>query len=250
MSLLSSKPVHLFVSANSLSLHSKGETISVDLTVDPQGSLDVSALISAVPTAMKKLKGKVLMSVSPYWVRHFCVPWQEQVFAEDDWQALAAQTLNSRFGVQSEQYRIVLSHQGYKQPVVAMAMPLTLLTQLEELAENMNWQLEAIESAFVSLVTTSKKTWKSQQRLLMVGAERALFAESKNGIWQRFSQAPIDAAQQSEQLKALIKQAAPFSDEMQFELILHYADAAARLDVDAHILKASWLSETGHEVVA
>lgn len=192
----------------------RGKKHSLTLPFERPGHIDFAALAALLPEPMQKLAGrKIKIILSNSWVRYLVVPWQQHVYAQKDWLALAQNLMRERYGARSADWDVQISMQGYRQPVLAAAIDRQLAEGLDRLAEQHRWQLQGIEPAFAALVNRYPRHWRGDSWLMIVEQNRLLLAESKAGVWQRFSTMLSSPDMLDQHALMLVQQARQFNPD-------------------------------------
>ncbi len=244
----------LLLGEKTLTMSRRGKVHSVLLPMERPEHIDFTALQAALPVEMQKLGGhKLRIILANYWVRYLVVPWQPHVYAHRDWLALAQNRLRERYGARAADWDVQISMQGYRQPILAVAIDKALAEGLDRLAELNRWQIEAIEPAFAALVNRYPRHWRGDSWLMMADHNRVLLAESSGGIWQRFSLMLSTPDMLTQHAMTLVQQARQFNpDNRKRRLYLYRGNTMPKQDfiedMDIRLLAADWLkSAAGQE---
>lgn len=245
------EPERLVLGENSLTLHRRGKLHSQPLPFERQEHIDFDALAASLPLQMQKLAGrKLTIILANCWARYLIVPWQEHIYSHRDWEALAQNKMRERYGAKAADWRIQISLQGFGQPALAVAVDTQLAEGLDRLADQYRWQVQAIEPAFAAVVNHNPRHWRGDSWLLMVEHNRLLLAESKSGVWQRFSTMLSSPDMLEQHAVMLVQQARQFNPESQKQRL--FLSRSGKLpdqdfikDIDIRLLPTDWLSSEG-----
>lgn len=242
------EPERLMLGDESLTLHHRGKLHSQPLPFERPEQIDFDALAAALPTPMQKLAGrKLTIILANSWVRYLIVPWQEHVYAHKDWLALAQNRMRERYGPKSAAWDVQISMQGYRHPVVAVAIDKQLSEGLDRLAGQQRWQVQGIEPAFAVLVNQYPRHWRGESWCLMAEHNRLLLAESKAGVWQRFSSMVSSPGMMEQHALMLVQQARQFNPETRKRRLFlarstTFPSEDFIKDIDIRLLPADWLA--------
>ena len=126
---------------------------------------------------------KVRIILSNNMVRYAVLPWQSDIYSQQDWQSLAENHLRNVYGAMVDSWRVNVAMQGYGNPLIVSAIDQGLLLRLEGIAQKFNWQIDAVEPALMTVFNQYSIQLKSNDYLLMVEPQRVLLAEMDgNGI--------------------------------------------------------------------
>ncbi len=238
----------LILGEQSLSLRRRGKHISASLSFVGPEQIDFDLLSASLPEAMHKLRDrKIRIVLANNWVRYLTLSWIPHLYGHKDWLTVAQNQMRERYGAKADNWQVKVHFQGYGQSVIAAAIDRQLAEGLDRLAEQHRWQVDTIEPAFASLVNQYPRYWRGDSWLLMAEHHRLLLAESKSGIWQRFSLMLSSPQTITQHAQTLIQQARQFSQEQHSpRLYLYRSDSAPAQDfiedMKVRILAADWLS--------
>lgn len=245
----------LILGENMVTWYRRGKQHSISLPFNGPEQIDFDAFAAALPNSFQKLHGRKLKVIlSNHWVRYLVVPWQEHVFAQKDWLALAQNRFREQFGAKAAGWDVEISLQGYGRPVLAVATNRQMSEGLDYLADLYRWQLQATEPAFASLVNNFPRHWRGDKWLLMADNNHLLLAESKAGIWERFSSMMSSAEMMEENAMMLVQQARQFNPEIRKRSLYLFRNADLPSDnfihdMDIRLLTADWLKQEKAETL-
>lgn len=240
------EPKRLLLDEKQLCFLQRGKTQKVSLPVEQADHIDFDAMQAALPPELGKLSGqKLTVSLSNAWVRYLTVPWQPNVYAHRDWVALAENRFRERYGAKSADWVVRVGLQGYKQPVLAAAVDRTVAEGLDRLADSHRWQLTLVEPVFNTLINLHPRYWKGDSWLLMGEANHIILAESRSGVWQRFSSMLTTPDMIEQHALMLIQQARQFSPDVKKRRLYLYCEGHELAqdfigDMDVRLIPAIW----------
>lgn len=126
-------------------------------------------------------KNKVKFVISNNYIRYAVLPWQEDVFSQQDWQSLAENNMRERYGNVVDSWKVTVAMQGYGKPLLVSAIDQSLLARIETIAKQFSWQIESIEPALMTVVNHYKNKIKKSSLLMLVEKQGLLLAEIAKG---------------------------------------------------------------------
>ncbi|MEO8417879.1 MAG: hypothetical protein ABI475_04055 [Methylophilaceae bacterium] len=130
---------------------------------------------------------RVRFILSNQFARYAVLPWQPSIYAMQDWLALATHQFRKQFGAMAENWEIRVALQGHGAPAVACALDRTLSERLLALSAKVNWSVQGIEPALMSVFNRHRAHLaKSGHWLLLAEPQRLLLGQISNGAWQHF----------------------------------------------------------------
>lgn len=235
----------IVVGSDHLWIYNQGEPIALPLqTTSLQQAIDFDAL-NELTSPINRLSGKcVTIILANSWVRYSILPWRSHLYSKRDWQAIAERYLIETYGNHAALWQVIVSMQGYGQPLIIAAVDRNIISGFETLARQNNWQLTSLEPAFSNVANYYHTDFSSDAWLMLAEQNRLVLAQIINGVWQRFlvSVPPLNQAQQ--QFHTLVKQARLLSltgDKMKLYVCGHPSLIAKDLgdDIDTQILVTS-----------
>lgn len=241
------EPERLILGDKAMTLNRRGQQHSISLPFESPERIDFDALAASLPVPMQKLAGrKINIILSNCWVRYLVLPWHQHVYAYKDWLALAQNRMREQYGARAAGWDIQISTQGYAKPVLAVATDRQIAEGLDRLADQHRWHLQQIEPAFATLVNRYPRHWHGDSWLLMADNNHLLLAESKAGIWQRFSLMLSSTQMMQQHALMLVQQARQFNPETRKHRLFLWRSGVCPKedfieDMDVRLLAADWL---------
>lgn len=150
---------------------------------------DANQLNDVLTLHQQLLKNQTLNIVlSNAFVRFLVLPWQDGVFTQQDWQAIAQHEFRKQFGVIANNWRITVSLHGYGQTVLAAAIDESLCAQLYSSAQQLQFDIAAITPLLMVLSNThsaSQQAHTDHTWLLMAEPARLTLCQFSQGNWQQ-----------------------------------------------------------------
>lgn len=125
--------------------------------------------------------------ISNHYVRYAVLPWQSDIYSQQDWQSLAENHLRSVHGNVVDSWKISVAMQGYGEPLLISAIDKILLTRLQDLAKQYHWTIESIVPALFSVVNHYHRKIKKEAWLMIIEPQRSVLAEIINDVIVRFT---------------------------------------------------------------
>ena len=130
---------------------------------------------------------RVHFILSNQFARYAVLPWQPDVYAMQDWLALAVHQFRKQFGTVAESWELRVALQGYGKPAVACALDRELVERLLLLSAESGWTVQGIEPALMTVFNRHRNHLaKVTQWLLLAEPQRLLLAHLTGDVWQNF----------------------------------------------------------------
>jgi len=199
----------IVVVSDQLWIYNQGEVKALPLQVAPlQKSIDFEALTEQLSMPINSLSGKsVTIVLANSWLRYSVLPWRQHLYSKRDWQAIAERYLIDIYGNQAALWQVIVSMQGYGQPLIIAAVDKSIIAGFETLARQKHWQLSSIEPAFSNVANHYINNLSSNAWLMLAEQNRLVLAQSIDGVWQRFLVSIPPLGQVQQQFRSLVKQA-------------------------------------------
>jgi hypothetical protein len=242
------------VRLSSLSL--SGEVLSRRRgTIDPSPDVLVSRLqdlLSNTPRGMLGLDQIKLIFGSP-WVRYACLPWQDSLNEDADWENYARIILAQQYGVSAENWRVRVSAGAYGKPRVAAAIEEGLYQTIVELCRASKLKLAEVEPLFTTAANQHRRTMKDREHALMVvETSHAIVGFYRENAWQGVIALPIqiDNTEMAGSLSAIVREAAVLSGQFLPEHIYLTSSDLALSSIKAADFDFEWLGAAHPQFIA
>ncbi|WP_156129011.1 MULTISPECIES: hypothetical protein [Chitinibacter] len=187
-------------------------------TIDPSPDVLVSRLQDLLTNTPRGSLGQdqiKLIFGSP-WVRYACLPWQDALATEADWENYARILLSQQYGVSTDSWRIRVSAGSFGQPRIAAAIEEGLYQTIAELCRSSKLKLAEVEPLFTTAVNQHHRALKGNEHALMVvETSHAIVGFYREKAWQGVIAMPIqlDTDELSNSLSAILREAAVLSGQ-------------------------------------
>lgn len=215
------------------------------------------ALLSALTPCASTLKNtQVRVIISNHFVRYTVLPWQQGVNTRADWLAIAEHTFRKQYGAITQDWTIRVNLTTADTPVVASAIDQSLQTALTQIAESLNFKLQAIEPLLMAVSAHHK----NNDSLLIAEPERLLLCELDHGEIVNFTASAPPVSQEGETANQLIARHAlqqdrqstrPVVSYVSSVLINNWSQSGTASNTQQHVIKlntnqashACWMAE-------
>ncbi|WP_410497820.1 hypothetical protein [Chitinibacter sp. S2-10] len=187
-------------------------------TIDPSPEVMVSRLqdlLSNTPRGKLGIDQVKLIFGSP-WVRYSCLPWQDTLKKESDWENYARIILAQQYGVNTDNWRIRVSAGEYGKPRVVAAIEEGLYQTIAELCRSSKLKLAEVEPLFTTAVNQHRRALQDAEHALMIlETSHAIVGFYRHNAWQGVIALPIqiDTSDVGNSLSAVIREAAVLSEQ-------------------------------------
>ncbi|NQZ53778.1 MAG: hypothetical protein HRT93_05935 [Piscirickettsiaceae bacterium] len=234
------KPTLIAITPDSITINSGDKENRVIDTENVSSWAQV--LIKLENNAATIKPGSIRFILSNHYVRYAVLPWQPDVFSQQDWQSLAENYMRTLYGNDIDNWTIRIAMQGYGQPLVISAIDQLLLMRLEALAQQYKWTIEAIEPALMSVMNHYHHKIKKHDWLMLAEPQRLLLAEITKGALVRFTVASPTVNQQSVEALNVVKRTMKLQQEMKSRHLHVFGKDTSLAEEEVDMLKASSLS--------
>ena len=196
------KPVTLSLTPESIAINSGDKVIRV---IELQDTSSWSQVLTELEKNVANIGSrKVRFILSNNYVRYAVLPWQSDIYSQQDWQSLAENHLRSIYGNVVDSWKVSVAMQGYGKPLIVSAIDHGLLARLEEISKQFKWQIESIEPALMTVFNHYSNKFKSNDYLVMIEPQRVLLAEMGKKCIASFSLVcPVDGEEETESNKLI-----------------------------------------------
>lgn len=186
------KPITIALTPEGVSLNTAGKVTFLPL-VKANKSVKASSwapLLTVLEQHANSIASKhVKLILSNHYVRYAILPWQSDIFSQQDWQSLAENHMRNLYGNVVDGWRVNVLMQGFGKPMVISAVDQFLLVKLENIAKQYSVTVDAVEPALISVLNHYRHKLKNTAWLLIAEPQRLLLAEIVKGVLVRFSAA-------------------------------------------------------------
>ena len=159
--------------------------------------------LAEVLTAQESLLAhqQINVVISNTLVRYLILPWQDEVFAKNDWQSIAQHAFRKQYGAIADNWRVSVSLGEYGQSIIAVAVDESLYLQLEASAKALNFSLLSIQPLLMTILNITEKV--ERDWILIAEPERILLCRAYAKQWQQIAiDSPLSGMefQQAEQI--------------------------------------------------
>jgi len=146
----------------------------------------LAEILNAHQSLLKHQHVRVLLSNT--LIRYLVLPWQNEVFAKQDWLSIAQHEFRKQYGAAADAWRVSVSFGNYGQTMIAAAMDESLFAQLAASAKALNFTVTSIQPLLMTLLNNAAEPQRDWT--LVAEPERILLCRTHNEEWQ---QAVIDS---------------------------------------------------------
>jgi len=239
------KPHTLVISPEGALLDANG---NVDRLVDMQSAASINpaswsqVLNELDKISVRRITKPIRFVVANQYVRYAMLPWQADIYSQQDWQSLAENHMRLLHGNVVDTWKVSIAMQGYGNPLIISAIDDVLLIQLHELAAEKKWIIDTIEPAVVSIVNHYHNALIGEAWLMVIEPKRATLVEMYNNIITRFTVAcPPESQEQTEAVK-LVKRALKSKNKENSVRVFTLGESALVADFKDPEIKVSSLS--------
>ena len=161
--------------------------------------------------------------LSNFFVRYLVLPWQDSVFTEADWKAIAQHEFRKQHGALANNWLVSVHLQEYGQAILAAAIDNKLYSQLHESAAQLKFDVVAVEPLLMTLLNQNlPNTWA-----LIAEPERLVLCQIKDGTWQQVFVDSPPAGHEYQHAERLIQRSfLPIDGIVQHGKVATYVSAA------------------------
>jgi len=149
--------------------------------VAPLNTAQLAEILNAHQSLLKHQQVRVLLSNT--LIRYLVLPWQNEVFARNDWQSIVQHEFRKQYGVAADAWKVSVSFSNYGQSIIAAAMDESLFVQLEASARALNFNITSVQPLLMPLLNTSAEP--PRDWVLVAEPERILLCRMHNTEWQQ-----------------------------------------------------------------
>lgn len=181
MSLPWSKPSTLALSSAGIALSMQGKKPQL-LTDGSFQWKNVNQLAEVLGQHKNSLiNQQVRIILSNVFVRYLVLPWQNNIYTQADWQAVAKHAFRKQFGSVANDWLVSVSLAKHGQTVLAAAIDNNLYTQLQASAKQHKFNICAIDPLLMTLLNQNPtNTWA-----LIAEPQRLALCQKLNEEWQQ-----------------------------------------------------------------
>jgi hypothetical protein len=224
-------------------------------SIDPSPDVLVSRLqdlLNHTPRGSLGIDQVKLIFGSP-WVRYACLPWQDSLNKDADWENYARIILAQQYGVNAENWRVRVSAGDYGKPRIAAAIEEGLYQTIAELCRSSKLKLAEVEPLFTTAANQHRRAMSAPEHALMVvETSHAIVGFYRENAWQGVIALPIliDAGEITRSLSVIIREAAVLSGQFLPEHIYLTSSDMALLSIKAADFDFEWLGPAHPEFIA
>ncbi|QLG88196.1 hypothetical protein HQ393_08005 [Chitinibacter bivalviorum] len=238
------------------SLSFSGEVLSRRRgSIDPSPDVLVSRLqdlLSNTPRGTLGVDPVKLIFGSP-WVRYACLPWQDSLKKDSDWESYARILLAQQYGVTTEHWRIRVSAGAYGKPRVAAGIEEGLYQTIAELCRSSKLKLAEVEPLFTTAVNQHRRALKSTEHaLLVIETSHAIVGFYREKAWQGVIAIPIQIDNQeiARSLSAIVREAAVLAGQFLPEYVYVTSSDIQLASIKAADFDFEWLGPAHPQFIA
>ena len=142
---------------------------------------ELAEILSAHQSLLKHQHVRVVLSNT--LMRYLVLPWQNEVFARNDWQSIAQHEFRKQYGAAADAWKVSVSFSNYGQTIIAAAMDESLFAQLEANAKTLNFNITSVQPLLMTLLNTAVEA--PRDWALIAEPERILLCRTHNTEWQQ-----------------------------------------------------------------
>lgn len=226
------KKVKLAIAEDGIALREKKGASRV-LSSGPLHQRDTQAILDVLDDNRALFKGhSVALVLSNVFVRVLVIPWQPEVYARSDWEALANHAFRTQYGVAADGWKVKVHLGRYQQAVVAVAIDQALYDGLMQSAEQIGFDWQSIEPLTMRLLNHQQHHYPAT---LIVEPNYLMLCEQGNDGFRQFAV-----------LSPPHSQEAKFAAQLVAKLALQMPDGLQSAQVIAYVsgkVKISWEQE-------
>ena len=141
----------------------------------------LAEILNAHQSLLKHQHVRVLLSNT--LIRYLVLPWQNEVFAKQDWQSIAQHEFRKQYGAAADAWRVSVSFGNYGQTIIAAAIDESLFAQLAASAKTLNFTVTSIQPLLMTLLNNAAEPQRDWT--LVAEPERILLCRTHNEEWQQ-----------------------------------------------------------------
>lgn len=146
-----------------------------------KNAAQLTEILNAYQSLLKHQHVRVLLSNT--LIRYLVLPWQNEVFAKQDWQSIAQHEFRKLYGATADAWKVSVNFGNYGQTMIAAAMDESLFTQLEASAKALNFNITSVQPLLMPLLNTTAESLRDW--ILIAEPERILLCRAHDTEWQQ-----------------------------------------------------------------
>lgn len=226
MSLQWFKPTTIALTPESITINSGAKDIrTIDVPPSSAGKSSLGHVLAEFENFTASITAKnIKFIISNQYVRYGVLPWQADVYSQQDWQSLAENHLTEIHGNVVASWKVSVAMQGFGKPLLVSAVDLHVIAQLETLAEQNSWEIESIEPALVTISNHHHKL-RNNDWLMMIEPQHAILMKMFKGRVNEISIISPQKGQESVESEKLIKRSLLLQSEVSPKAIYLFGES-------------------------
>ncbi|MDI1299758.1 hypothetical protein [Methylotenera sp.] len=151
--------------------------------VAPLNTDQLAEILIAHQSSLKHQQMQVRLSNT--LIRYLVLPWQNEVFAKNDWQSIAQHEFRKQYGAAADAWKVSVSFGNYGQTIIAAAMDESLFAQLEASAKTLSFTITSIQPLLMTLLNTTAEPQRDWT--LIAEPERIMLCRAYKSEWQQIA---------------------------------------------------------------
>ncbi|WP_148716369.1 hypothetical protein [Chitinolyticbacter meiyuanensis] len=199
-------------------------------------------LADAPRSAFKQDRLQLLLGGS--WARYAVLPWQDNLFNDNDWRGYAAVVFAKQYAVPVENWRIRVAPGPFGQPRLAAAVDEGFYQTLAELARSSRLKLAGVTPLLTSAINLHQRKLKGKEfAFLLLEADHATCAFHHGHAWRGVVTLPNTMSGEAEAyaLAALVRDAAMLAGQALPDQVYVASSELGMLSGEAGDFDAQWL---------